>query len=577
MSTKPTTDRSSRLAPMARRYGPFVAVAALIGGAVVAFGGGGDGDDDAADQVAVEGGSDQADLIRSGPMTPEKADLLGEEVNFGPDCDTETGRIKLPSVYAPPCVTPFEGDNGGATAPGVTEDEVKVVYYVADPQLDPLGTAAVEGAGGSLAVDPIVDTIEGYAAVYADLFEAYGRTVTIEPYIGTGAAEDKAAARADAIAIAEREPFAVLGSPAQAGEVFAEELAARGIICAPGCATGFAQSIVEDNFPLVWPNALTSSQSARLSAEAIGKLAGPGKAVMAGDTETQAEDRVYGIAHYDTPDGDQQELYGQLVDALADYDIEPAVDAEFTLDVARLQETARTVIGKLKDAGVTTVIYAGDPLTPDVLTAEATAQDYHPEWILGPNYLADTELFARTYDQDQWVNGFGVALASTAGSTKTADAYRLYTWAHDAEPPVNTYAGIDPPIRTLFTAIHLAGPELTVESFRDGLYRFPASGGGPTRTHISWGEHGVWPDLDLGMNDDVSIIRWDPDARGEDFAGNEGLGMYRYLDGGQRYALGEIPEDPEEAGLFDMSSSVVEYEELPPEDQVPDYPPPDLG
>src|SRR5712692_2524807 len=66
-------------------------------------------------------------LIKSGPMTPEKAKLLGKSnVDFGPNCDTKTGRVKVPSVYAPPCVQPFRGNNGGATSQGVTANEIKV-------------------------------------------------------------------------------------------------------------------------------------------------------------------------------------------------------------------------------------------------------------------------------------------------------------------------------------------------------------------------------------------------------------------------------------------------------------------
>ena len=102
----------------ARRYGPIAAVAVLIAGAVVVFGGGGDdgGDDDAADGEIPS----EEELIRSGPMTPQKAELEGvdlDEIDFGPNCDTELGTIMLVSVYAPPCVEAFDGDNGGATAP----------------------------------------------------------------------------------------------------------------------------------------------------------------------------------------------------------------------------------------------------------------------------------------------------------------------------------------------------------------------------------------------------------------------------------------------------------------------------
>ena len=84
--------------------------------------------------------SDSADaqknqaLVKSGPMTPEKAKLLGKtNIDFGPNCDTTTQRVKIPSVYAPPCVQPFTGKNGGATSQGVTGDEIKIVVYTGDP------------------------------------------------------------------------------------------------------------------------------------------------------------------------------------------------------------------------------------------------------------------------------------------------------------------------------------------------------------------------------------------------------------------------------------------------------------
>ncbi|HZA78124.1 MAG TPA: hypothetical protein VE623_17210, partial [Acidimicrobiales bacterium] len=95
----------------AKRYGPIVVVLALIGAAVLVFGGGGDDGDDDADTAAGGGTATEDELIESGPMTWQKAELEGttESIDWGPNCDTETGRIKLVSVYAPPCVEPFEG------------------------------------------------------------------------------------------------------------------------------------------------------------------------------------------------------------------------------------------------------------------------------------------------------------------------------------------------------------------------------------------------------------------------------------------------------------------------------------
>jgi hypothetical protein len=190
--------------------------------------------------------------------------------------------------------------------------------------------------------------------------------------------------------------------------------------------------------------------------------------------------------------------------------------------------------------------------------------------------LADTALFGRTFDQTQWVNGFGIGLTPARGEEETGDWYRIHDWAYGRAPVNNTYNAIAPSLMTMFIGIHLAGENLTPETFREGLFRYPPSGGTPTAQQWSRGSHGVWPDLDLGGFDDATIIWWDPDAEGVDETGNQGVGLYRFARGGERYTLGEFPESIEEAGLFDEASSVTIYEELPPEDQTPDYPPPEL-
>ncbi len=43
-----------------------------------------------------------------------------DSINWGPNCDTTLGTVKIPYTYASPCAKPFTGDNGGATADGVT-------------------------------------------------------------------------------------------------------------------------------------------------------------------------------------------------------------------------------------------------------------------------------------------------------------------------------------------------------------------------------------------------------------------------------------------------------------------------
>jgi hypothetical protein len=50
--------------------------------------------------------------------------------------------------------------------------------------------------------------------------------------------------------------------------------------------------------------------------------------------------------------------------------------------------------------------------------------------------------------------------------------------------------------------------------------------------------------------------------------------MHRYAKGAERYTLGNLPTSLDEAGLFDVESSVTVFDEVPEEDTTPDYPPP---
>ena len=107
----------------------------------------------------------------------------------------------MPLRTAPPCVEPFDGDNGGATSPGVTADEVKIIYYSTDPANDPLGAAMIGEVGADVERRVSPAGGDAYADVYNQYFETYGRTVVVENFMGSGASDDVEAAKADALAI----------------------------------------------------------------------------------------------------------------------------------------------------------------------------------------------------------------------------------------------------------------------------------------------------------------------------------------------------------------------------------------
>jgi ABC-type branched-subunit amino acid transport system substrate-binding protein len=558
-------DRTTKTAP--RYLATVVVVAALVGGMLAA-------------SASATPQSDNADaqknaaLVKAGPMTPEKAALLGKSnVDFGPNCDMTTGRVKIPTVYAPPCIRPFTGKNSGATAQGVTNTEIKVVVYVGDPSKDPVLAGQLIAAGASLDPNTIKATWQGYIDIFNKTLELYGRKISVEFFDGTGSGADTTAAKADAIAIADKKPFAVLAGPGQATSVFSDEVAHRGVLCLGTCAAAVPQKIVTDNQGHIFTDAASPEQAAQIAAELIGKQAGPGKAQYAGDNASKNKNRVYGVAHYDTPDGLYHSQFNALKDGLKKYKITPKAEQSFFLDPSKIQENARTIITKMKDAGVTTIIYTGDPLTPAALTKEATAQDYHPEWIIGPTVGADSALLGRTYDQEQWAHAFGVALLAGRVPQSQNPNYNLYTWFHGAPPPNNTYNAIIPSVSLLASGITMAGPKLTPKTFRDGLFRYPPSGGDPINPQQSWGKHGAWPSVDYWGSDDAGMLWWDPNATGEDEVGKVGQGLYQYADGAKRYTFGHLPAKGQ-GGLFDTGTAVTVFPQLPPESTTPTYTPP---
>jgi hypothetical protein len=67
-----------------------------------------------------------------GVMTFEQAKAKGtlDDYDFGDRCDPATGTLALPLAPQQNCFAKFSGDNGGATATGVTAEKIKVVAYL---------------------------------------------------------------------------------------------------------------------------------------------------------------------------------------------------------------------------------------------------------------------------------------------------------------------------------------------------------------------------------------------------------------------------------------------------------------
>lgn len=550
-----------------KRYGPLigiVVIAAVVAVIVIVVASG--GDDDTASTDTTSGLVSSREGVISWTQAEEQG--ITDTIDWGESCDTSTGRAAYPSFFAPECYAPFTGDNGGATATGVTADSIKVIYYLT-PETDPV----IDFITREIQVDDtnaqVQQTLEGFNEFYSKYFETYGRKIDLQFFTGTGPSDNAVAARADAVTIANMEPFAVLGGPLLVND-FADELAARKVLCI-GCTPAQSSDWYIDREPYVWGVANNGQQAQTHSAEFITKQIAGRNAEHAGDPALQNQERKFGLIYLSTSESAEQTIR-EFEQDLSEGGVDVAVSLSYASPID-LQTSAPQYIAQMKEAGVTTVMFSGDPIAPQPLTRTATQQEYAPEWYITSTALADTTAFARTYDQEQWSHAFGVSTLAARVDPALQGTLFLWDWFFGTESPTVTGgAVVVPNLQVIYAVVEGMGPDVTHQNFRDALFAGLPTQRAISQPSLSWGDKGIWPYDDYLGIDDATLLWWDPTATGPDEIQRNGTGMYRYVDGGRRYLPGQWPEtDP---ALFVTEGSVDLYREPPPGEGSPDYPSP---
>jgi hypothetical protein len=560
--------RSSNL----RRWGPLAIIVVLlliIGGVVLAT----RGDDDNKPAASASAGP----ALSTGAISFSQAKAEGRtDLTFPQGCDTSTGQVAIPTNYPAECFANQPAQTDPNTK-GVTNDSITVAVYIAPDQdavLDYI-TAAIHNEDTG---DQSQATYEGYNALYQAMYQTYGRKVNLKFLRGSGQSTDAVAARADAVkADEELGAFAVWGGPVLT-RAWTDELNARGVVCL-GCFG------VDKPQPDVFAILASADQSGTQLTEYISKRLANKPAKFAGDPALQTQNRVFGHLFITTTGGTEQQNADKLRDKLSANGVNLGPRIPYTLEPARLQEQATSVISQLKQAGVTSVIFQGDPVAPGAFTQEATSQNYFPEWIVGPSALVDTTAFGRTYDQRQWAHAFGISALTARIDPQVSDAFNLYKWFNGTTPPAIDTAGVLWPQPALFyAALQAAGPKLNADTFRAGLFSLSGATGKVTTQTITYGKHGYWPDGsqpetcktappcdDYNGIDDYTEFWWDVSGSGPDEIRKDGTGIIQYSEGGKRFLPGQWTPDTH---AFDKNGAVAIYQTPPPGEGAKNYPSP---
>jgi hypothetical protein len=495
---------------------------------------------------------------------PEGSGLLSQAALDQPTCNPN-GRTNLNVVGGGPfCVNPWPAgsDNGGATAQGVTATEVSIIAYV--PNAEMIGADAATAAPpknqatgeGATAAEAIADQLEleNYLTDTVGSFQLWGRKPKIEIVEASG--PDETAQRADALAVIAKHPFMVVdmtGTAKNGAPVFSAAVANEKIVTVSASSTA---TVGQQQSPYRWNYGSDKDAGVLLTAAFIGKTLADNPAKYAGDDSLTGQTRSFG-AVYPSSDFDLEAFQKSVTDSggptLADsVEFDPA-------DAAQTGEQAPTMVNHLKSAGVTSVLLFGDSALITPLMAAATAQDYHPEWIFTGYAFQDFDLFASGYDQDQMRHAFGVS--SLFPYLVPGEQYgylELFPW-YWGQDKGHIWAIASGLTNFVYTSMHYAGPTLTADNLKLGMFSYPAVGGAAGHTAVFQTGYGnttgmPYPEYSQ-LGTDAGLVWWNADKPGlSQVIGIPVTGTFQYLNGGQRYGYTDFPDD--EPAFFDPSTAV---------------------
>jgi ABC-type branched-subunit amino acid transport system substrate-binding protein len=207
-----------------------------------------------------------------------------------------------------------------------------------------------------------------------------------------------------------------------------------------------------------------------------------------------------------------------------------AMELPYRLDINQMAPQATTMISKLKAANITTVVCGCDPLILTFLTGKAREQGYSPEWVETGVAFTDQDLVGQIFDQQVWHKAFGVSFAGPTQPLEAGIGYRAFKAIRPSEEPSIAADVIYGALQMVAIGIQMAGPNLTPETFEQGMFRYPQT----------TGPFGTWKfgPGDYTTSQDAREVWWDANAISRQ---NDKPGAWIDPNNGARYPIGRFP------------------------------------
>jgi hypothetical protein len=433
---------------------------------------------------------------------------------------------QIDDPQSPPCVTGWQGDNGGATGKGVTKSSITIVY--------------IRQSGNADQITPML--APALRRFFNQRFELYNRQITFAQEDESGTMSSQEQSQADQIAAADS-PFASLRWSDEGGLQYEEELARKGVVASLGFQSYPAEAQLAQYDPYLWSYEMAGDGMLRMlgrwyCAELAGKPAAHAGPLI------RDQPRKLAVV-YRPFDADENMPLDVLQDTLR------TCGVQVTPVVVRAANDTPdpTLIAQFQQEHDTSIMCICEGFYYQDLSSAATSQGYFPEWLLSV-YSDDTNFafhFGDGPDPQQAPHAFGLTFQPR--QVKLADSPFWWAWraGDPSATPPSTYLyifGAETFYESLLeiaSGIQMAGPDLTPQNFAAGLHRavFPNPETPIHAGHVGFanGSH--------SMTIDAAEWWYDPSAPSPYAAQGDQQGSVCYVEHGRRHELADWPDAPD--------------------------------
>ena len=457
---------------------------------------------------------------------------------------------------APPCVSFFEGDNGGATYFGVTRDEIRVLFYIDGGSIDCVTSQGCEERPLEKYVDlddaPLEDDhfhvrqLRLWQRHFNHRYQTYNRRAHFFVYFTDGSTTVERR-RSDAVENLERvKPFAVQ-TYADNPDPYIEVMARRGIMNFGSIANKPADFF--SRFPkLIWSYLPSIEQTADMFASWVCTQIVNRPVSFSGNGADQGKPRKLGLISTTDPEYPGMQLFAQVAKAKIEACggmfevVATSPYAGYAQDTRNAGDHALQNIARFQQAGVTTVVWAqGYETTHSKAAGQA---NWRPEWVLAGDGFHEGSVTGGQQDQSVWNHAWVMTNVVRAGATSETVCYSTQRQDPDSNHQDSNFdCGLHTyyqDLRMLFTGIQVAGPKLNPTTIDKGFHAIPA-----VRSEDPFLPACFYNPGDYTCVKDAMVKWWDSESTAP---GRNEPGCWRMVEEGRRYFAGTWPERDAAAG-----------------------------